>query len=95
MTHVHKYTCIIQTSECLGRIVNDRHHARLSRVLEEHGGEIVVGGDTDAEQRYVAPTVLRLPLDSPVMQDETFGPILMVRLPSHPQVVACLRCSCG
>jgi aldehyde dehydrogenase (NAD+) len=60
-----------------GRIVNDRHHERLRRLLAD--GEVVVGGDADAATRYIAPTVLRnVPAEAPVMQEEIFGPILPV-----------------
>jgi aldehyde dehydrogenase (NAD+) len=60
-----------------GRIVNERHHRRLRALLE--GAEVVVGGEHDAAERYMAPTVLRdVPADAPVMSEEIFGPILPV-----------------
>ncbi|MBD1909702.1 MULTISPECIES: aldehyde dehydrogenase [unclassified Leptolyngbya] len=60
-----------------GRIVSDRHFARVSSLL--NSGTIVAGGITDASQRYIAPTILdNVAPDSPVMQDEIFGPILPV-----------------
>ena len=60
-----------------GRIVNQRHFARLVAFLDS--GEIVVGGDTDPATRYFAPTVLdRVRWDSPAMQEEIFGPLLPV-----------------
>jgi aldehyde dehydrogenase (NAD+) len=60
-----------------GRIVNDRHHARLVGLLES--GQVYHGGQHDLKDRYVAPTILvNTPLDSPVMQEEIFGPILPV-----------------
>ncbi len=66
-----------QRSPDLARIASDRHHERLAKLLES--GEVVVGGQADADERYVAPTVLRnVRPDSPVMQDEIFGPILPV-----------------
>ena len=59
------------------RIVNDTHFERLRRLLQD--GSVAVGGDSDAAQRYVAPTVLTgVSLDSAVMQEEIFGPILPV-----------------
>ena len=48
------------------------------QVLTNHGGEIICGGNSIPEERYIEPTVLSLPLDSPAMDDETFGPVLMV-----------------
>jgi acyl-CoA reductase-like NAD-dependent aldehyde dehydrogenase len=44
-----------------------------------HDGRIVLGGESDAPERFIAPTILLdPPLDAPVMQDEIFGPILPV-----------------
>jgi aldehyde dehydrogenase (NAD+) len=61
----------------LARIASDRHYERLAKLLES--GEVVAGGQTDAAERYVAPTILRdVKPDSPVMEDEIFGPILPV-----------------
>lgn len=66
-----------QTSSDYGRIVNDRHHKRLTALIDS--GDIVVGGEADAGDRYIAPTVLKnVSPDSPAMQDEIFGPILPV-----------------
>ena len=48
------------------------------QVLTNHGGKIICGGNSIPEERYIEPTVLSLPLDSPAMDDETFGPVLMV-----------------
>jgi aldehyde dehydrogenase (NAD+) len=59
------------------RIVNDSHFDRLVGLLAD--GSAAVGGESDKAQRYVAPTVLRdVNPDSPVMQDEIFGPVLPV-----------------
>ncbi|MGC9323756.1 MAG: aldehyde dehydrogenase [Desulfomonilia bacterium] len=59
------------------RIINDQHFSRLSSYLDQ--GEIVVGGQTDREQRYIAPTVMRnVPPEAPLMQEEVFGPVLPV-----------------
>lgn len=60
-----------------GRIINERHHARLVSYLE--GQNIVHGGQTDSQQRYFAPTLVLNPdLHSPLMQEEIFGPILPI-----------------
>lgn len=67
-----------RSSPDFGRIVNARHHQRLSKLLTG-SGDIFVGGDANAAERYFAPTILRnVPADSPVMADEIFGPILPV-----------------
>lgn len=60
-----------------GRIVNARHLARLQASLT--GLKIHVGGQIDPGSRYLAPTiVVDPPLDSALMQEEIFGPILPV-----------------
>lgn len=72
------------TSPDFGRIVNDHHHARLSAILDSPGnGELVVGGTRDAASLYIAPTVLdHCTNESPIMDDEIFGPILpIIRTP--------------
>ena len=60
-----------------GRIINERHFDRLSGLLDS--GRVVVGGDGDRAQKYIAPTVLaNVDPKSPVMREEIFGPILPV-----------------
>lgn len=59
------------------RIISAHHVRRLKALLGT--GEVVMGGDCDEEARYFAPTMVLEPaLDSPLMQEETFGPILPV-----------------
>jgi acyl-CoA reductase-like NAD-dependent aldehyde dehydrogenase len=60
-----------------GRILNDKHVDRLTRLMDS--GTIVAGGKVDRPDRYVAPTVLRdVAHDSPIMNEEIFGPLLPV-----------------
>jgi len=59
------------------RIISDRHFDRLLGLL--NGGRIYCGGRSDRAQRYLEPTVLTdVDPESPVMQEEIFGPILPV-----------------
>ncbi len=59
------------------RIISPKHFARLSRLLNQ--GNIVVGGKTDPDSRYISPTVIdQVGLEAPIMQEEIFGPILPV-----------------
>lgn len=64
------------------RIIHDRHFQKLSALLgnaAQHGGQIRVGGQTDAEELYIAPTVVTgITLDCDLMKEEIFGPILPV-----------------
>src|SRR5262249_61556471 len=60
-----------------GRIVSDRHFDRLMGLVGS--GTIYHGGQHDLVDRFIAPTVLvNVPPESPVMQEEIFGPILPV-----------------
>jgi acyl-CoA reductase-like NAD-dependent aldehyde dehydrogenase len=59
------------------RLISRRHFERLEPLLKE--GEIVMGGQTKPEEKYIAPTVMdQVSWESPVMQEEIFGPILPV-----------------
>jgi aldehyde dehydrogenase (NAD+) len=62
------------------RIVNERHWDRLMRLLAESGpARVVIGGEGDRNERYLAPTVLQgVSFGDPVMAEEIFGPILPV-----------------
>ncbi|HUT49579.1 MAG TPA: aldehyde dehydrogenase family protein [Alphaproteobacteria bacterium] len=64
-------------SDDFARIVNERHFKRLELLLQD--GQAVTGGQSDAQSRYIAPTMLtNVAPDSTVMRDEIFGPILPV-----------------
>ena len=59
------------------RIINKRQFDRLAALLDKD--DIIVGGQTDPEDLYIAPTLLQnVSWNDPVMQDEIFGPILPV-----------------
>ncbi|MBR2608008.1 MAG: aldehyde dehydrogenase [Bacteroidaceae bacterium] len=65
----------IQKSKNFVRMVNDRAFERVSSYLKD--GRIVFGGTINAKERYIEPTLLAdVNPDSPVMQEEIFGPIL-------------------
>jgi aldehyde dehydrogenase (NAD+) len=60
-----------------GRVINRRNFDRLATFLDN--GTVVAGGQSDPDELYIAPTVLvDVPLGSPIMQDEVFGPVLPV-----------------
>uniref|UniRef100_UPI00398F03AE aldehyde dehydrogenase family 3 member B1 isoform X3 n=1 Tax=Pristiophorus japonicus TaxID=55135 RepID=UPI00398F03AE len=60
-----------------GRIINDQHFQRLQQLLKS--GRVAVGGQSEEQDRYIAPTVLVEVTESDaVMQEEVFGPILPV-----------------
>ncbi|OCT91064.1 aldehyde dehydrogenase family 3 member B1 isoform X2 [Xenopus laevis] len=66
-----------KVSPDLGRIINNRHFHRVSALLSN--GNIVLGGQTDEAEKYIAPTILIDVKESdPVMQEEIFGPVLPI-----------------
>ncbi len=59
------------------RIASERHARRFEELLKGH--KIHLGGRVDVAKRFVEPTiVLDPPVDSPLMTDEIFGPILPI-----------------
>ena len=59
------------------RIVNERAFDRLVGYIE--GADVVMGGDYDRSERYIAPTIIdHVDVDSPIMQEEIFGPIFPI-----------------
>jgi acyl-CoA reductase-like NAD-dependent aldehyde dehydrogenase len=74
---LHFYGDEPQKSPDYGRIANTRHFDRLTALLAS--GTIYHGGGHDRADKFIAPTVLvNVSPDSPVMQEEIFGPILPV-----------------
>ncbi|WP_024448831.1 aldehyde dehydrogenase family protein [Mycolicibacterium iranicum] len=61
------------------RIVNERHFNRLANALAATKGTVAVGGETDAVNLKIQPTVVVDPDPAePLMTDEIFGPILPI-----------------
>ena len=72
----------IEASDSLARIVNEHHFARLAGLLEDaqaKGATVAVGGQMNARQKYIEPTILTdVPASARVLEEEIFGPILPV-----------------
>lgn len=65
----------IKTSRHYVRLVSDKAFERVSSYIKD--GNIALGGWTDAKERYIEPTLLKdVNAESPVMQEEIFGPVL-------------------
>lgn len=66
-----------KASEDYPRIINRKNFDRLSGFLAE--GEVVMGGESDADELYIAPTILdKISWHDAIMQEEIFGPVLPV-----------------
>ncbi|KAI0015654.1 aldehyde dehydrogenase [Xylariomycetidae sp. FL0641] len=65
-----------KASEDYARVVNERQFDRMKGMLDATKGKVVMGGETDRDQLYIAPTaVLVDSIDDPMMAQESFGPI--------------------
>ncbi|MBP3965415.1 aldehyde dehydrogenase [Paenibacillus lignilyticus] len=72
-----------------GAIVTRRHYDRLRAFLAD--GTAAIGGGTDDKKLRIAPTLLEdVAWDSPIMQEEIFGPILPVFTYDDPREVVAI-----
>jgi aldehyde dehydrogenase (NAD+) len=92
--YVHESVVEEFVSECKQALIefygNDpKNNPDFSRIISAHAvkrlaglidhTKVVAGGDSDEEQRYVAPTLLYpISWSDPIMEGETFGPLLPV-----------------
>ena len=59
------------------RIVNERAFDRLVGYIEN--ANVVMGGEYDRSERYIAPTIIdHVDVSCPIMQEEIFGPIFPI-----------------
>ncbi len=66
-----------EKSQFYGRIINQQNFERLSSMLDQ--GTIVLGGKTDKEKRYIAPTLIdNVDVKSAILNEEIFGPLLPI-----------------
>jgi aldehyde dehydrogenase (NAD+) len=61
------------------KIVSANHFGRLSKILADTKGEVVIGGNTSEDKQKIEVTIVKdvLPTDS-LMAGEIFGPILPI-----------------
>lgn len=59
------------------RMVSDKAFQRVTGYFKD--GNIIYGGRTDASERFIEPTLIEnVPLDSPLMTEEIFGPVFPI-----------------
>ena len=59
------------------RMVNDKAFERVTGYFKD--GDIIYGGRTDASELFIEPTLIEnVPLDSPLMTEEIFGPVFPI-----------------
>lgn len=68
-----------QKSEFYGRIITKEQTERLAHMLQQDAAHVVIGGEVNIDERYVAPTIVdHVSWDAATMQEEIFGPILPI-----------------
>ncbi|MES2002918.1 MAG: aldehyde dehydrogenase [Bacteroidota bacterium] len=66
-----------EESENYGKLINEKQFNRVAGYLLQ--GNIVHGGRHDMSRLFIEPTLLdNIHIDSPVMKDEIFGPVLPI-----------------
>ena len=69
-------------------IISDKHFQRVTRLMK--GEKAIIGGGFDEARRLIEPTVLdEVTKDSPIMQEEIFGPVLP--LMTYTNLSDCIR----
>jgi len=55
------------------KIVNEHHFQRIQHLLKDT--RVVFGGKSDEHKKRIEPTLVKCDVDSPIMNEEIFGPI--------------------
>ncbi len=72
----------LNESKYFPRIVNEQAMERLQKLMQQ--GRISYGGEVDPDQKFISPTLIEdIQTDSPIMQEEIFGPLLPVLTFDH------------
>ncbi len=67
----------IQKSTDYSRIISDKHFDRLKNFIDTE--QVIYGGQNNKSHRFIAPSLIEAPkLDSNIMQEEIFGPLLPI-----------------
>ena len=76
------YTKEASNDESYCRMVNQRHFQRVNGYISdaiEKGAKVEYGGNLKSEDNYIDPTILsNVEMDSQVMTEEIFGPVLPI-----------------
>ncbi|KAI0261624.1 NAD-aldehyde dehydrogenase [Gloeopeniophorella convolvens] len=67
------------SSNSFSRIVSPSHFARIKGLLDRTHGQVAYGGATDAEKKFIEPTIVTgVGHDDSLMGEEIFGPVLPI-----------------
>ncbi|KAI9465743.1 NAD-aldehyde dehydrogenase [Lactarius psammicola] len=68
-----------EASDSFCRIVSSSHFTRIKGLLDRTGGQIVYGGSTNEETKFIEPTLVTgVKGDDSLMGEEIFGPVLPI-----------------
>jgi aldehyde dehydrogenase (NAD+) len=74
----------IEQSPDYSRVVNQRHFKRIRHLIEDavaKGAKVLMGGEFNEKDRYIAPTLLdNVTEEMDVMKEEIFGPVLPIQI---------------
>ena len=75
----------------------DAHFKRVKSLLESSKSEIILGGETDESQKYIAPTIVQnITMEDSLMGEEIFGPILsIIPVKNIDEAIAIVNSRCG
>jgi len=78
-------------SSSFPRMINERRFDAVKRLMQS--GDIAIGGQTDRDDKYIAPTIItNVSPDDEIMKEEIFGPLLpVVTWKSHGEVLEIVR----
>lgn len=72
----------LEDGTLMGPVISEKAITQMMHALEiarSQGGEVVAGGNRlERDGFYVEPTIVKVPKDASITQDETFAPILWV-----------------
>jgi aldehyde dehydrogenase (NAD+) len=83
----------LDTGTLVGPLINqdavDTTKAAIAIALEQ-GGELLAGGNKiDGPGYFLEPTLVKIPADAPIVQDETFGPLMyLIEVNSLDEAIA-------
>ncbi|ROV94567.1 hypothetical protein VMCG_08144 [Cytospora schulzeri] len=68
-----------KASPDLSRVVNERHFLRMKKMVDDSKGKIIVGGEMDQSELFIAPTAILVnSVDDSMMREESFGPLFSI-----------------
>jgi len=74
LDEVKKYSSMRNLHKHYSKIINKRHFERLIDLIKK--SHVILGGNYDENRLFIYPTVVEAKENSPVMENEIFGPIL-------------------